>query len=260
MFFVRRNYLTATTGQCSRLCKLFATISAAFVSDDILLSRRHSAQTQLVALRFLLGASEICMSEGLMIVTGMFYTRREVSERIGWAYQCQGLAIVISGFLSYAFAHVSPTENVKPWQWFSIASALLTLVSCLLFLTFFPNNPTTAWFLTQEERVTAIRRVRENQNGIETKVWKRHQFVEAILDPKTWLYFALATFGSLTGGISVQYALLIRSFGFTLFETTLLGIPSGFAVIIGIIVAGLAVRRFPVRVQHRMAFAHGMLT
>ena len=186
------------------------------------------------------------MSEGLMIVIGMFYTRREVSERIGWAYQCQGLAVIISGFLSYALAHVSPTGNVKPWQWFSVATSLLTLVSCLLFFAFFPDNPTDAWFLTQEERIAAVRRVRENQNGLETKVWKRYQFVEAILDVKTWLYCALASFGSLTGGISVQYALLIRSFGFTLFETTLLGIPSGFAVIIGISVACYAVRRFPV--------------
>ncbi len=37
-----------------------------------------------VALRVLLGAAEGCMSTGLMIIIGMFYTRREIGERIGW--------------------------------------------------------------------------------------------------------------------------------------------------------------------------------
>lgn len=37
-----------------------------------------------VVLRFLLGASEGCITNGVMIVTSMFYTRTEIGERIGW--------------------------------------------------------------------------------------------------------------------------------------------------------------------------------
>ena len=50
----------------------------------------------------------------------------------------------------------------------------------------------TAWFLTEEERPQVVKRVKANQNGIETKVWKRYQFIEAISDVKTWIFFFYA--------------------------------------------------------------------
>ena len=52
----------------------------------------------------------------------------------------------------------------------------------------------TAKFLTEEEKLKVVKRVQENQNGIETKVWKKEQFFEALLDIKTWLFFLFAAF------------------------------------------------------------------
>ena len=177
----------------------------------------------------------------------MFYNRTEIGERIGWTFQCNGIAVVVSGFLQFGVAHANPNIHPNQWQWLMIATALITLVPFTLFLFFFPDNPTTAWFLTPEERVLAVRRVQENQNGIETKVWKRHQVIEALRDPKTWIFFVFGGFSNLIGGIGVQYALLIKQFGFTTLQTTLLGIPNGVAQIIGITTACYALRRFPVR-------------
>ena len=58
-----------------------------------------------------------------------------------------------------------------------IVESLLTCIVFVLFYLFFPDNPTTAHFLTREEKIVAIKRVQGNQNGIETKVWKKHQCV-----------------------------------------------------------------------------------
>lgn len=187
------------------------------------------------------------MTAGLMLVCSMFYTRREIGERIGWTFQCNGLAVIISGFLQFGVAHIT-LEKGKPhqWEWLMIITALLTFVVFVLFFFFFPDNPTTAWFLTPEERVMAVRRVKENQNGIETKVWKPHQVTEALLDPKTWIFFIFGAFSNLIGGIGVEYSLVIKQFGFTTLQTTLLGIPNGVAQIIGISSACYALRRFPV--------------
>lgn len=176
----------------------------------------------------------------------MFYTRKEVSERIGYTFQCNGVAMILSGFLQFGLAHVSPGKRIDQWQWMMIVTSLITLITSILFLLHFPDNPLNARFLTPEERVDAVRRVRENQNGIETKVWKKYQFVEAIKDPKIWLYLAFMSFALLEGGVSVQYSLLIKSFGFTQMQTTLLNIPGGFCQIFFIIIASYAVRRFPV--------------
>lgn len=42
---------------------------------------------------------------------------------------------------------------------------------------FFPDSPTTAYFLTAEERVAAVKRIKSNQAGVENKQWKREQCV-----------------------------------------------------------------------------------
>ena len=127
-----------------------------------------------------------------------------------------------------------------------IITAILTFGVFVLFILFFPDNPTTAWFLTPEERLMAARRVQENQNGIETQVRKPYQASETMRDPKTWIFFVFSGFASLIGGISVEYALVIKQFGFTTLQTTLLGIPNGLAQIIGITTACYALRRFSV--------------
>ena len=42
---------------------------------------------------------------------------------------------------------------------------------------YFPDSPQTAWFLTPEERVMAVKRIRSNQSGVENKHFKREQYV-----------------------------------------------------------------------------------
>ncbi|QRV90865.1 major facilitator superfamily transporter [Ceratobasidium sp. AG-Ba] len=161
----------------------------------------------LFALRFLLGASEGCITNGVMLITSMFYTRREVGERIGWTFQCNGVGTIISGFLSFA----------------SHYGALLT----------------------KEEKINAVKRIQENQSGIETKTWKRSQLIEAFTDVKTWLFFLFAAVSNLQNGYGTQYQLIIKSFGFTTLQTTLLNIPSGATMIISITASTMLLRRYP---------------
>lgn len=179
----------------------------------------------------------------------MFYTRMELAERLGWAFQCNGFATIISGFIQFGMAHVPPQHRPNQWQWMMIAIALLTFATFALFLLFFPDNPTNAWFLSPVERVKAVRRVRNNQNGIETKTWKKYQMMEALHEPRTWIYFFFAGFCALIGGIGVQYSLVIKSFGFTELQSTLLGIPGGAAQVIAITTACYLARRFPVSIS-----------
>ena len=197
-------------------------------------------------LRFLLGASEGSITAGLMLVCSMFYTKNEIGERLGWTFQCNGFAVIISGFIQFGVAHTNPNIHPNQWQWLMIATALITFVPFVLFLFFFPDNPTTARFLTPDERLIAVRRVQDNKNGIETKAWKRYQVIEALKDPKTWVFSLFACFTALLGGIGVQYSIVIQSYGFTTLQTTLLGIPSGVAQIIGVTTACYALRKFPV--------------
>jgi hypothetical protein len=91
----------------------------------------------------------------------------------------------------------------------------------------FPDNPLNAKFLTLEQRAQAVLRIKENHSGIEQKFFKRYQFVEALKDPKSWLYFLHAWSQEMANGITNQYSLIIKSFGFTVLQTTLLGCVTG---------------------------------
>lgn len=50
-----------------------------------------------------------------------------------------------------------------------------------------PDSPVHAHFLTTEERIAALERVRDDQGGTENKKLKKEQIMEALRDVRTWL-------------------------------------------------------------------------
>ncbi|KAG8911182.1 hypothetical protein FRC00_006935 [Tulasnella sp. 408] len=164
----------------------------------------------------------------------MFYTRVESSRRISWTFMCNGLASIVASFISFGVAHADPTGHPRQWQWYMMFASVLSVLVCILYFWKMPDNPATAYFLTEQEKIDVVKRLRVNQNGIEAKVWKRDQFIEALTDVKIWLFFLFAAVSNLQGGVGVVFGLIIKDFGFNVLETTLLGIPMGAATIIAI--------------------------
>lgn len=91
-----------------------------------------------------------------------------------------------------------------------------------------PDSPVEAKFLNDQDKLIAIERLRMNQMGISSGVWKWDHVREALLDLKTWLWFCLMFLISIpSGGISTFGPLIIESFGFDSFTTILFNIPFG---------------------------------
>ncbi|KAG8933090.1 hypothetical protein FRC02_012458 [Tulasnella sp. 418] len=199
----------------------------------------------LFAIRLILGASEGCVSPGVMILIAMFYNRVEIGQRINWTIQCNGLAGVAGALVAFGVYFISPNVAINAWRAYMLIISGLCLITGVLFLLFFPDNPTTAKFLTNEERVMAIRRIQENQTGIETKKWKKEQFKEALVDPKTWLFFVFAAVSNIQGGVALQMSLLIKGFRFTVPQTTLLNIPPSIVATLAVSLAGFILKYTP---------------
>ena len=149
-----------------------------------------------VTLRLLLGASEGCITNGVMITLPIFYNRTEIGQRISWTFQCFGIALIISGFLSFGVSHIPPTSPIEikiaKWQLLSVIYVVITIGVGIWWLVVYPDNIVKARFLTREEKEMVVKWVRGNQSGTETKVWKREQVKEALRDGKTWIFFLLA--------------------------------------------------------------------
>ncbi|KAJ3808560.1 major facilitator superfamily domain-containing protein [Lentinula lateritia] len=196
----------------------------------------------LFAVRFILGICEGAITPGFMIVTSMFYTRQEQNKRVGYWFLMNGFAVIFLGFVSFGLLHTK-THHFAPWQWLMIITGLITLVTSVCFWFWFPDSPTTAWFLTVEERALAVRRIRVNQTGVENKHWKREQFIETLRDPKIWVMVLFAAIANIPNSLTNQRQLIIAQFGFTPIETTLLGCVDGvmeiLSIWLGISLAGM---------------------
>ena len=54
-----------------------------------------------------------------------------------------------------------------------------------------PDSPMEAKFLKGDDKLIAIERLRANQMGVASRVWKWDHLLESFLDMKTWFWFAM---------------------------------------------------------------------
>ncbi|KAI0725010.1 major facilitator superfamily domain-containing protein [Fomitopsis betulina] len=189
----------------------------------------------LLVCRFFLGIAEGAITPGFMIVTSMFYTRAEQTRRVGYWFLMNGTAIIFLGLVAYGTLHITHGA-LAPWQWLMIITGVITFITSILFWFFFPDSPATASFLTQEEKVIAIERIKVNQAGVENKHLKREQIIEVFRDPKTYLFFFFAAISNVTNSLSNQRQIIVKEFGFSSIDTTLLGCVDGVFEIIWIFI------------------------
>lgn len=108
-------------------------------------------------------------------------------------------------------------------------------------LWYIPDTPANARFLSHKQRVVAIWRVSKNMVGIKTKQFNYPQVWEAVLDPKV---LALTLIGAITGiingGVSNFASSLIKGFGFSGLNATLLQLPLGAFEFVLVPLCGLA--------------------
>ena len=194
--------------------------------------------------RVFLGIAEAGVSPAYVLITGTWYTKEEVPFRMGIWFCGNGLAIIIQSVLSYGIGHIS--TSIPVWKWFFIIFGIIGLAWAAVLYYFMPDTILTAKFLSEEERIIAVERIRRNRTGVANPKFKKNQCIEALSDIKVWWAFfytivwmipctAVASFGSL----------VIKGFGFGTFESSLLNIPLGVTEILGLLGAGWVAGKYP---------------
>lgn len=175
----------------------------------------------LATLRALGGAAEACSDPAFILITSMWYKRRQQPIRIGIWYTANGLGIAGGGLLGYAIGSIKGA--LPSWKYeFLVIGALCCGWGVVMFFML-PDSPVTAKLLTVKQRRMTIERLRENQTGVENKHMKVHQIKEAFMDYKLHLFFLLGVVGNIpNGGISNFGTIIIKGFGFSTLVTTLM--------------------------------------
>ncbi|KAL6704877.1 hypothetical protein ACN47E_007560 [Coniothyrium glycines] len=189
----------------------------------------------LMTTRFLLGAFESAVAPAFIAVVQMWYKRGEQTNRNAAWYAMLGIVNILGSLLSYGLGHIK-SNLLYSYQIIFLFCGLLTVVVSVFVYIFMPDSPMEAKFLSDHDKVVAIERLRMNQMGVASRIWKWDHVMEAFMDPKTWLWFAMLTAVSIpSGGITTFGPLIIQSFGFGQFATILFNMPFGAVQIIATI-------------------------
>ncbi|KAJ5381674.1 uncharacterized protein N7496_004102 [Penicillium cataractarum] len=144
----------------------------------------------LVAVRVLLGVFESTISPGLSLVTSLWYKRSEHASRHGIWFAGNSISSIFGGLLTYGIGHID--NSVEPWRWIFIIFGIVTFAYGIVFLIFLPDDPRNAQFISKEEGEFIHRRAQQETHTEFSKIWSKSQFIEALIDPKTWLLFVYA--------------------------------------------------------------------
>ncbi|EMC95000.1 hypothetical protein BAUCODRAFT_521364 [Baudoinia panamericana UAMH 10762] len=189
---------------------------------------------ELAVLRALAGAAEACSDPSFMLITCMWYTRRQQPIRMGLWYTANGFGIALGGLLGFGIGNIR--GKLPSWKFEFLIIGALCLIWGIVMYIFLPDSPVTAKGLSLREKRIAVERLRENQTGIENKHLKWYQIREALADIKLYLFFLLGVVGNIpNGGISNFGTLIIKGFGFSTLVTTLMQIPYGCIIAISIL-------------------------
>ncbi|EAW12313.1 putative MFS transporter [Aspergillus clavatus NRRL 1] len=181
----------------------------------------------LMATRFFLGLFEAGCLPLFSIITSQWYRRAEQPIRVAAWYSTNGLANIFAAALSYGLGHID-SHVLKEWQIIFLFVGLLTVISAPVVYWRLDNDIASARFLTEQEKLQAMERLRANQTGTGNREFKMRHVWESGLEPKTYLWIAMAMLLNIGASVTNVFGpLILQGLGFNKFTTTLLNMPFG---------------------------------
>jgi MFS family permease len=140
----------------------------------------------MMALRFIMGASEVAYGPGIPFLLSFFYLRDELGFRSGLFLSAAPLANTFAGALAYAITSGSPA--LAKWRVLFLVEGLPTVVMAGVAFFFLPDSPEKARFLNREEReVARLRGVRQAGEGPRIGKPNFKEFFAGLVDLKGWI-------------------------------------------------------------------------
>jgi ACS family allantoate permease-like MFS transporter len=152
------------------------------------------------------------------VLTCSRYTKKEQGSRTGIWFSFNGFAQVwllglyrlicrltcqiFGGLLAYGIAVGSRKHGaiLEPWKIVFLVTGLLTASVGIVFLWAVPDNQLNCRWLSKEDRILALERIRINGQGVGNKHFKFYQLKEALLDPLSWAFFFYALIADIPNG------------------------------------------------------------
>ena len=120
--------------------------------------------------RFFLGFAEAAISPAFSLITAMWYKRDEQPFRLTIWNSASGFGALVGALAAYGVGQIEGA--LAPWKYQYLVFGSITVVWGIVVFFLLPNNPVTAPFLSEEQRILAVQRMKADQTGLENKKFK----------------------------------------------------------------------------------------
>jgi len=182
---------------------------------------------QLVGVRLCLGLAEAGLFPGVIYYLTLWYPRHKLQYRIGLFFGAATVSGAFSGILAYGISFLSGTDGKLGWSWIFILEGCATVAVGTLAFFVMVDFPSTAKFLTPEEKKYVVWRNRYDTTPVgEEEQFETRHIIMAVTDWQVWLNVLLIW--SVVGpvyGISFFLPSIIHGFGYSTPVSSLLTVP-----------------------------------
>ncbi|KAH8649089.1 major facilitator superfamily domain-containing protein [Xylariales sp. PMI_506] len=215
-------------------------VSIFFWGITVLLMTQARSFSGALALRFFLGIFEAAVTPGLTLMTGFWYTRREIPLRQCIWFSALGWGGIVGSYMSMGISTLPANYTPERWQLIFYILGAVTCVWSLVVYFVLPDSPPNARFLNERERLVAVKRVAGNQTGIKNKAFNKSQALLALRDPKMIIIFISVASAAIPSAVLLAFStVIIRDMGFSTTRTTELKSVGDATQIVSLFVAGL---------------------
>ncbi|KAF9423633.1 hypothetical protein BGZ94_008218 [Podila epigama] len=182
--------------------------------------------TGLVIARFALGVAEAGFVPGVLYYITLFYKRSEQSFRMACFLCFNILAGALGGLLAAGIAHMHGTLGLQGWQWIFILESIPTLLLAVLTWVILTPSPSTASFLTTDERIYASNRILMECDVLPTASVSWRQTRKALTNYRIYLLCLCNMLLHVpSSGVVMFFPSLIKDMGFGATQAQLLTVP-----------------------------------
>ncbi|KAF4435900.1 hypothetical protein F53441_13408 [Fusarium austroafricanum] len=141
--------------------------------------------TELVVTRIFLGIFEATFGAGAPFFLSCLYKRRELGLRMSILLGMSPLANTFASSLAYGITHIK--GSLAPWRLLFVIEGAPTILFAPIVYFFLIDSPSTAKFLTEEEKTFAVERVQSWDSEFKQPVsWR--QILAAVIDYKNYVH------------------------------------------------------------------------
>jgi ACS family tartrate transporter-like MFS transporter len=166
-------------------------------------------------LRFLLGVAEAGFFPGMVLYMTYWFPRATLARFIAMFLAAIPFASMMGAPISGAILALDGFKGLHGWQWLFLLEGLPSCALAFAVLAYLPDGPESARWLDEGEKQSIAAHV-EHDAPIHSDLWA------GLSDARVW-FLSIADFGIVTGlyGIGLWLPQIIKGFGFSNFETSL---------------------------------------